>query len=75
MEKAKVIKNGDEQFVCLPKDFNQNGDEILMRREGNVITLMTKTTAGKILEDAINGFTEDFFANGREPQYYSSARE
>ena len=72
MEKAKVIQNGDEQMVCLPKDFNKNDDEILIHRDGDVITLMTKETAGKILEDAINGFTDDFFANGREPQFYSS---
>ncbi|MBR1730407.1 MAG: AbrB/MazE/SpoVT family DNA-binding domain-containing protein [Selenomonadaceae bacterium] len=74
MEKAKVVKIGDEQLVCLPKDFNLQGDEILIRRKGNVITLMTKEEAGRILEKALNGFTEDFLPNGREPQTYLTQR-
>lgn len=70
MEKAKIIKIDGTQLVQLPKDFNVQGDEILIRRRGNVITLMTKEEAWKILDDALNGFTDDFMPNGREPQTY-----
>lgn len=35
MEKANIIKIGDEQLVQLPKDFNVADDEVLMRRIGN----------------------------------------
>lgn len=35
MEKAEVIKIGDEQLIRLPKDFNVADDEVLMRRIGN----------------------------------------
>ena len=68
MEKAKVIKNGDEQFVQLPKDFNLNGDEVFIRKDGDVITLMTKGEAINIFRKALDEFTDDFFPNGREPQ-------
>ena len=70
MEKAEVIKVNGAQLVQLPKDFNVQGDEILIRRRGNVITLMTKEEAWKILDEALNGFTDDFMPNGREPQTY-----
>ena len=70
MEKAEVIKIDGAQLVQLPKDFNIQGDEILIRRRGNVITLMTKEEAWKILDEALNGFTDDFMPNGREPQTY-----
>ena len=70
MEKAEIIKIDGAQLVQLPKDFNIQGDEILIRRRGNVITLMTKEEAWKILDEALNGFTDDFMPNGREPQTY-----
>ena len=70
MEKAEVIKIDGAQLVQLPKDFNIQGDEILIRRRGNVITLMTKEEAWKILDEALNSFTDDFMPNGREPQTY-----
>lgn len=68
MEKAEIIKIGDEQLVRLPKNFNSTGDDILIRYDGKVVTLMTKADAIKILKDALNGFTDDFLPNGREPQ-------
>ena len=42
METAKIIKNGKENMVVLPRDFNLNNDEILMRRIGNIIMLVPK---------------------------------
>ena len=68
MEKAKIVKNGDENMVVLPKDFNLKDDEILMRRIGNMIMLVPKKMALQTFMDGLNGFTEDFLPNGREPQ-------
>lgn len=68
MEKVKVIKNGDEQVIIVPKNFKLPDEDIFIGRDGNVITLMTKDEAWKILDEALNGFTEDFLPNGREPQ-------
>ena len=45
METAKIIKNGDENMVVLPKDFNLNDDEVLIRRIGNMIMLVPKEKA------------------------------
>lgn len=68
MEKVKVFRNGDEQIIVLPKGFKLPDEDIFIGRDGNVITLMTKEEAIRIFREAINGFTEDIFPNGREPQ-------
>lgn len=68
MEKANVVKIGDEQLVQLPKDFNVKDDEILMRRIGKMIMLVPKNDAWDIFLEGINGFTDDFMPNGRESQ-------
>ena len=68
METAKIIKNGDENMVVLPKDFNLNDDEVLIRRIGNMIMLVPKEKVLQTFMDGLNGFTEDFLPNGREPQ-------
>ncbi|MBQ6976855.1 MAG: AbrB/MazE/SpoVT family DNA-binding domain-containing protein [Selenomonadaceae bacterium] len=68
MEKVEVIKIGDEQIIRLPKDFNLPDKDLFISREGNVVTLMTREEVWKIMDNALNGFTEDFFPNGREPQ-------
>lgn len=70
MQKVKVFKNGNEQIIVLPKNFDLPDEELFIGRDGNVITLMTKDEAWKILDDALNGFTDDFMPNGREPQTY-----
>ena len=66
MEKAEIIKNGDNKMVVLPKDFNSGNDEILMRRIGNMVVLVPKDDVWANFMDGINGFTEDFFPTGRE---------
>ena len=68
MEKVQVIKKGDKKMIVLPKDFELPNEDIFISRDGNIITLMTKDEAWKILDEALNGFTEDFLPNGREPQ-------
>lgn len=68
MEKAEIIKNGDNKMVVLPKDFNSGNDEILMRRIGNMVVLVPKDDVWANFMDGINGFTEDFLPTGRETQ-------
>ena len=66
MEKAEVIKIGEEQLVRLPKDFNSKNDEVVMRRIGSMLVLVPKNDRMNLFEEAMNGFTDDFFPNGRE---------
>jgi antitoxin VapB len=36
---AKIFKNGRSQAVRLPKEFRFDGDEVLIRRNGNEVIL------------------------------------
>ena len=49
MEKVQVIKKGDKKMIVLPKDFELPNEDIFISRDGNIITLMTKDEAWKIL--------------------------
>ena len=66
MEKAEVVKIGGTRLVELPKDFNTENDEVLIRRIGSMLILVPKNDRMNLFEEAINGFTDDFFPNGRE---------
>lgn len=66
MEKAEVVKIGGEQLVRLPKDFNLNDDDVLIRRIGKMLMIVPKNDVAETFVDGLNGFTEDFFPNGRE---------
>lgn len=68
MEKAEVIKIGDEQLVRLPKDFNLKDDEVLMRRIGSMLVFVPRHDTMNLFEEAMDGFTDDFMPNGRESQ-------
>lgn len=66
METAEVVKIGDTRLVELPKDFNTENDEVVIRRIGKILVLAPKNEMWDIFMDGINGFTDDFFPNGRE---------
>lgn len=75
MEIAKVVTDGREQSIRLPKDFPIDGDEFLIRRLGKMIMLVPKDEAWNIFLEGLNGFTEDFLPNGREPQGALNTRD
>lgn len=66
METAKIVRDGDSQSIRLPREFNFEGDEVLIRRIGNITMLIPKNRATQTFFDGINDFTEDFLPNGRE---------
>jgi antitoxin VapB len=38
MKTAKLVKTGQSQAVRLPKDFRMAGDEVYIKKQGEVIT-------------------------------------
>jgi antitoxin VapB len=44
MKTAKVFKQGNSQAVRLPKDFRLSEDEVEIRREGDAIVLLPKSS-------------------------------
>lgn len=66
METVKVFANGKSQAVRLPKKFRFDAEEVLAQRIGHAVVLVPKERAWNTFLDGINGFTDDFFADGRE---------
>lgn len=65
METAKVFDNGRSQAVRLPKKFRFSTDEVLVSRLGNAVILVPKEAAWQTFLDGLEGFTDDFFQEGR----------
>jgi antitoxin VapB len=75
MQTAKLFKNGQSQAVRLPKEFRFEGDEVLIKREGEAVILLP---CGKYdwqaFFDRLN-VSDDFMENGREQPTEQQERE
>lgn len=74
MDTAKIFENGRSQAVRLPKRFRFTGDEVFIQRVGQAVVLLPKEAAWKTFLSGLDGFSDDFFENGRE-QGISTERE
>lgn len=66
MDTAKIFENGRSQAVRLPKRFRFTGEEVFVQRVGQAVVLLPKEAAWQTFLNGLNGFTDDFFENGRE---------
>jgi antitoxin VapB len=53
MQTAKLFRNGRSQAVRLPKDCRFEGDEVYVKREGRVVTLIPKDDPWRELFEAV----------------------
>lgn len=65
MKTAKVFKSGNSQAVRIPKEFQLEGDEVEIRRRGDLLILRPKSQSWDSLVDSLTKFTDDFLADGR----------
>lgn len=68
MQTAKIFENGRSQAVRLPKQYRFTGEEVLVQRVGSAVVLLPKEAAWQTFLNGLNGFTDDFFRNGRETE-------
>ena len=68
METAKIFENGRSQAVRLPKKFRFAAEEVFVQRLGHAVMLIPKEASWQTFLDGVNGFTDDFFKDGREPE-------
>ena len=66
METAKVFNSGRSQAVRLPKKFRFNADEVVVQKLGDAVILVPEESLWKVFTEGVNGFTDDFFQNGRD---------
>jgi len=68
METAKLFINGNSQAVRLPKEYRFPGNEVGIRKIGNIAVLYPIDQAWDTFLNGLNGFTDDFFSGGRQEQ-------
>jgi len=66
METAKLFQNGRSQAVRLPKSYNFTGNDVFIQKVGETVILFPKDKVWETFLEGLNGFTDDFMANGRE---------
>ena len=74
METAKLFINGNSQAVRLPKECRFTGNEVGIRKAGNIVILFPIDQAWETFIDGLNSFSDDFLADGRE-QHIEQVRE
>ncbi|HBE48363.1 MAG TPA: AbrB/MazE/SpoVT family DNA-binding domain-containing protein [Cyanobacteria bacterium UBA11369] len=67
METVKLLMNGDNQSVILPKEFQIQGSEVYIKKIGGVIVLIPKENPWQALFDSLNLFSEDFMETREQP--------
>lgn len=66
MQVAKLFKNGSSQAVRLPKDFRFSGTQVYIKKVSNGVLLLPHDESWQMLFDALEQFSDDLFADGRE---------
>lgn len=65
MDTAKIFESGRSQAVRLPKQYRFEESEVFIKKLGNMVIMMPKDKVWGTFLDGINGFTNDFFSEGR----------
>lgn len=65
METAKIFENGRSQAVRLPKKYRFESDEVYIQKIGDKVLLTPKDKAWDTFMQGVNGFSDDFFEDGR----------
>ena len=67
METAKLFINGRSQAVRLPKDFRLPGNDVFIKKIGNIVILIPKDDPWSSLVNSLDQFTDDFMENRVQP--------
>ncbi|MCE9633605.1 MAG: antitoxin [Methylophilales bacterium] len=67
MKTAKLFQNGQSQAVRLPKEFRFEGDEVFIKRNGNVVMLIPTAHSWDALLSSLDKFTPDFIPERNQP--------
>jgi antitoxin VapB len=68
LDTAKIFMNGRSQAVRLPKEYRLEGSEVYIKKINDVVLLIPKDSAWKVLESGANYFTDDFLADRNQPE-------
>ena len=66
MKTAKIFKSGNSQAVRIPKEFQLEGNEVEIERDGDALILRQRKRSWAGLKRSLEKFTKDFMAKDRE---------
>lgn len=67
MTTAKLFKNGQSQAVRLPKEFRFEGDEVIIKRVGKAVVLLSASDSFDTFFDSLEEFSDDFMSERNQP--------
>ncbi len=67
MDTAKLFTNGRSQAVRLPKEYRFEGDEVFIKKVGNLVMLLPYQETWQVLLDSLSQFPDDFMAERKQP--------
>lgn len=68
MKIAKLFQNGQSQAVRLPKEFRFEGDEVYIKKMGELTVLLPMRNPWKPLLDSLQQFSDDFMDTRKQPK-------
>ena len=66
MKTAKLFENGRSQAVRVPKECRFSGEEVIVNKIGELVTLMPEGNQWEGFVRSLNLFSDDFMDSGRE---------
>ena len=71
MTMTKTFISGNSQAVRIPKEYRIEQEDVIINKIGNTIFIYPVEDRYEMLMDCLNGFSDDFFPNGRleQPEY------
>ena len=68
MDTAKLFKNGQSQAVRLPKEYRFNGEDVYIKKYGNLVILIPKDDPWSIMFEGAKEFSHDFMEERKQPE-------
>lgn len=67
MQTAKLFINGRSQAVRLPKEFRFSGNDVFIKKIGNMVVLLPKDDPWSSWVNSLDEFTDDFMNSRNQP--------
>lgn len=68
METAKIFMNGRSQAIRLPKKYRFEGNEVYIKKVGDVVMLIPYHAPWEMLEESLDMFSSDFMETRNQPE-------
>jgi antitoxin VapB len=68
---AEILKDGQNQVVKLPEEFNIDDDKVYVNKIGNAVVLLPFHDPWRPLFDSLDKFSDDFMEERKQPKEQS----